>query len=375
MAHNLNYNEKRKTFSMYSRKEVPWHGLGQFVNEAKDAEEALRMANLDYEVKAGDVFCSFIPKGCKAIPIKTDGKITSYKIVPKEGNEYIVDKKGASVKGFKALYRDDNKHVFGIVTNTYEIVQNYEALDVIYNIVKGPDVTDKNQIVIETAGCLNEGETIFVTAKMPSYMINVKGGRRDDIDRYIVFTSSHDKSSQVSALITNIRVVCNNTLTMALQGTSNKVSLRHTRNIRDKFDQFGELLGVANKYAASAKEVLESLASKQITKENVEKYVFELFMPVNNIEIVSKYGSIEKVPNELISTRMKNKVQDVLNYVDTGVGQEVARGTAYWLYNGVTSYINNGVDYKTGDNRFDKLMNGSANNLLIKAQQKIMIYG
>ena len=204
-------------------------------------------------------------------------------------------------------------------------------------------------------------------------MINIKGGK-DPIDRYIVFTSSHDKSNQVTAMITNIRVVCNNTLTMALQGASNKISLRHTRNIRDKFDEFGQLLGVANKYAEAAKEVLESLSSRIVTKEQVNNYIFDLFMPANNIEIIKKYGSIEKVPTELISTRMKNKVQEVLSYVDQGVGQNVDRGTAYWLYNGVNGYINNGVDYKSGDNRFDKIMNGSANNLLIKAQQKIMSY-
>lgn len=373
MAHNLNFNKERNTFSMYSRKEVPWHGLGQYIVEAKDATEALAMANLDYIVKAGDVFCSFIPKGCKAIPIKEYASILGYKIIDKDGIEYTVDKKGASIKGFKALYRDDNKHIFGIVTNSYEIVQNHESLDVIYNIIKGPSVTDKNQIIIETAGCLNGGETIFVTAKMPSYMINIKGGK-DPIDRYIVFTSSHDKSNQVTAMITNIRVVCNNTLTMALSGASNKISLRHTRNIRDKFDDFGQLLGVANKYSASVKEVLESLSSKNINKEQINKYVFDLFVPANNIEIINKYGSIEKVPNELISTRTKNKVRDIISYIDQGDGQTIARGSAYWLYNGVTGYINNGIDYKSGDSRFDKLMNGSANNLLIKAQQKIMEY-
>lgn len=172
---------------------------------------------------------------------------------------------------------------------------------------------------------------------MPSYIVRVNG-KEDVVDKYIVFTSSHDKSAKISALITDIRVVCNNTLNMALN-TKNKVSLRHTKNVRDKFNQFSELLGVSNKYSAEAKLVLEHLSSVKVTQEMVNNYIYDLYIPSDKLELVKGSKDINLISTELISNKLKNKVNDIKQYVEKGPGQNIGIGTAYWLYNGVTSYI------------------------------------
>jgi phage/plasmid-like protein (TIGR03299 family) len=345
--------------------------LGQFIKEANDATEALEMAHLNFDVKVGEVFVNFTPKGCKAVP----GTLGGFSFIDKNGEMVgFSAKKGAIIPGYKCVYRDDTKDIFDIVTDRYEVVQNIESLDVIYGIIKGPDVTDKNQIVIETAGALNKGETIFVTAKMPSYIVRVDG-KSDPIDKYIVFTSSHDKSGTLTALLTDIRVVCNNTLQMAL-GTQNKVSIKHTKNVRERFYLFGQLLGQSTKYTDELKTVLEHLGAIRVSNTVVRDYVYSVFVPDEKRKFIDdKNGDIDKVSNSFISNRLKNKVNEVRTYIEKGPGQDFAIGTAYWMYNGITSYIHNGMTYSSTDTKFnDILISGSASTLLKKAYDKVIDY-
>jgi phage/plasmid-like protein (TIGR03299 family) len=381
MAHNLNFNQKSQEYAFYSRKELPWHGLGQFVQEAEDAEEALRLAHLDYEVKTGKVFVNFTPKDCTAMPVQ-DG----FKFVDVAGNVVgFSPKRGAKIPGYKCLYRDDTKEIFDIVTDRYEVVQNFESLDVIFGIIRGSDVVagmntnshiaTKKDIVIETAGALGKGETIFVTTKMPSYSITIPGKESDVIDRYIVFTSSHDKSGMIVAMVTTIRVVCNNTLTMALESSPSKVAVKHTKNVRERMYQFGDILNVANNYSTEVKQILEHMATIQVTAEDVKNYVYDIFIPDDKRgTIISMGNNIDKMPNEVISSRLKNKVNEVMSYIERGPGQDVAKGTAYWMYNGVTAYFSNGVTFATGDDKFQGLIGGTTELLVKKAYEKILNY-
>lgn len=367
MSDKLNYNRKTGKFAFYSRKEVPWHGLGQFINEASTSQEALTQAQLDYIIKTGPVFASFIPERCKA-KTTPEGIIQIYD----HNDQYVCDipKRGVIVPGIRSIFRDDTKDLFGIVTDRYEVVQNAESLDLIYEIVKGPTAIDKSKIVIETAGALNKGETIFVTARMTSYTIDL-GTSKDLVDKYIVFTTSHNSSAKLTAIITDVRVVCANTLAMAL-ATPRKIALKHTKNIRDKFSEFAYLLGTSNRYSDEVKLILEGIAQLTADKETIKEYVYDLVLTSNRELVRGK--DINKVSDEVISKRVKNKVAEMLDYIDQGPGQNVARGTLYWLYNGVTSYYQNGVDYKDADNRFKELTGGTAENNIIKAYDKLIPY-
>lgn len=371
MANNINFNKNKGTFSFYSRKEVPWHKLGQYIDSIDNAEDALKAANLDYTVKSGPVVGSFIPKGGSASP-NNDG---TYTILNSDSIPISMSKtKGKFINGYKFIYREDTKDIFDIVSERYEIVQNIESLDIIYGIIKGPEVTDRTQIKIQTAGALNNGETIFVTAKLPSYMISV-GGVEDVIDKYILFTTSHNKSSQLTATITDIRVVCNNTLNLALSKSPNKVQLKHTKNVRDRFDDFKQLLHLSNKYSKGVKEVLEHLTTVKVTDNLINRYINDLFLPDNvkkdYASFMTKNGNMDilKTPTEVVSTRSKNKIKEVREYILLGPGQNVAKGSAYWLYNGVTSYISNGIDYGTNEDRFKSL---SDNSLIPKAMANLL---
>lgn len=363
MAHNLNFNEAAGQYSFFSRKEIAWHGLGQVVTEAVDAHEAYKLAHLDYEIGLAPVYASFIPKDHK-VGNKTELGYPMYNLFGKQ--TCIVKQKGARVDGSFATYRKDTLETFGLVGSKYEIVQNDVALDFIYDIIKNNDtVKDRKDIVIETAGALRKGEIIFVTAKLPDY---IRIGKSDDIiDKYILFTTSHDGSGSIQATLTNIRVVCNNTLNSALNKCNNIVRFKHTKNVKDALAQGATLLNLSNKYNTQVQEAFTVMAEKQVTREQINDFIYGVFLSKDQIQLIKIKGGLTSVPSTEISANLKNKVGDVKAYLEAGVGQDSFRGSAYWLYNGVNGYLNNGVTYKTQLDKFESVTKGNSAKVNQKA--------
>ena len=358
MAANINYNEASKEYSFFSRKEVAWHNLGQVIQEAVNAEEALKISHLDYEVGLAPIWASFIPKNCSCPTDKTDQGYPIYNFNKTFTGEFIA-KKGERVQGQFATYRKDTMEVFGLVGSKYEVVQNSAALDFIYSIIKdNSSIKDRRDIIIETAGALGAGETMFVTAKLPGYMrIN---GSDDVTEKYLVFTSGHAGNESVSALVTNIRVVCANTLNAAIKGCQNIVRFKHTKNIEEAMRQGASLLRLTNEYNEDLQLALNVMAKKQLTVTEVQNYIYGIFTTPTQFDLIKYNGSINNVSEKDISTRLRNKIGDVKSFMEAGVGQDLFRGTAYWAYNGITSYLNNGLEYKTQEDKFQSVIKGSS---------------
>ena len=157
--------------TMFYTREKPWHGLGTQVMEAPTSAAALSLAGLDWRV---------IQK-----PLLT------YDEIP--------------VPGFKANLRDSDNQVLGVVTDRYKVVQNEDAFAFTDSLL-GEGVT------YETAGSLQNGRRTWILAKLPQRYI-ISG---DEITPYLVFMNSHDGSGAIKAAMTPIRVVCMNTLNLAL---------------------------------------------------------------------------------------------------------------------------------------------------------------
>lgn len=178
MAHQINFNKKKGTYSFAAHAEPAWHGLGQIVTNVMTAQQAISLANLDYEVGKANI--QYYDEA--GMPVQIDGVYSNY--------------------------RKDNGAFLGLVKSRYEIVQNIDAFGFFDSIV------DSGEAIYETAGALGNGERIFIMAKLPDdFEI---GGEK--IKKYILLSNSHDGSSSVIAGMTNIRVVCNNTLQAALKG-------------------------------------------------------------------------------------------------------------------------------------------------------------
>lgn len=315
MAHNLNEKDGKVSFAST---EKAWHGLGQIVKGAMTSKEAIELGGLGYTVIKEEIFAN----------------VGEQKI--------IIPEKFATI-------RKDTNEALGVVGNRYEIVQNADAF-VFFDAIVG-----QGQAIFETAGALGKGERIFVTAKMPSY-IRIAG--TDDLTEvYVVLTSSHDGTGAIIAAITPIRIVCQNTLRMALAQTINKVAIRHTKSAERNLAEAHRLLGITNTYVTKMNEAVNALALKPVSDKQVKELIENLFPT--------------KSEN---STRIDNIRQEVLNSYYTGVGQDKIVGSAWGVLNGLTHYTSHGKAYKDADTKFDNLiLDGASSQLIDKALTTLLM--
>ena len=217
--------------SMFYTREKPWHGLGTKVEEAPTSADALRLAGLDWEV----------------------------------AQEPIFTKAGDAIAGYKVNVRDSDRKVLGVVSDRYRIVQNREAFSF-------TDALLGNGVRYETAGSLQEGKRVWLLARLPREYI-IAGER---ISPYLVFSNSHDGSGAVRVALTPIRVVCNNTLNLALERASRSWSMIHTGNISDKMQEAKDTLFMAETYMDSLGEEFERLRRQKVTDSQLKEYVEQL---------------------------------------------------------------------------------------------------
>ena len=192
--------------TMFYTRTAPWHGLGTRVLEAPTSSAALSLAGLDWKVVQKPVFTA----------------------------------DGLFISGFKANVRDRDSQVLGVVSDRYKVVQNEDAFAFTDELL-GEGVT------YETAGSLQNGRRTWILAKLPQrYII-----RGDEIDPYLVFMNSHDGTGAIKAAMTPVRVVCQNTLNLALSTARRSWSTIHTGDIHGKLQDARNTLLYADRYMAA----------------------------------------------------------------------------------------------------------------------------
>jgi len=177
--------------AMFYVGQPPWHGLGTKLEKPPTSAEAIKAAGLDWEVDKFPIFTRFGDKG-----------------------QFFRE---VNRKALMPLHRINNPEcpVFGVVGDNYGIVQNLDAFKFFDPII------EDGKTIYETAGALGEGEKIWVLAKIPG---DIVVGQEDRIDKYLLLANSHTGMSTLQIKLTPVRVVCNNTLTMALSfGDSLKI--------------------------------------------------------------------------------------------------------------------------------------------------------
>lgn len=223
--------------NMFYTREKPWHGLGTMVQEAPTSADALILAGLDWNV---------IQK-----PIQTV--------------------EGCPIPGFLANVRDLDNKILGVVTSRYKVVQNYDAFAFTDELL-GEGVT------YETAGSLQEGRRTWMLAKLPHRYI-ISG---DEIIPYLVLMNSHDGSGSIKAAMTPIRVVCNNTLNLALSTAKRFWSTNHTGDIGGKLEEARYTLLYADKYMGELGKAIDQLQKVKLSDRQVYEYIDSLFPLFDN---------------------------------------------------------------------------------------------
>ena len=301
--------------TMFYTREKPWHGLGRKVEEAPCSADALRLAGLDWKVIQE--------------PIYTDT--------------------GEIIPGYKANVRDSDRKTLGVVTDRYKIIQNEDAFAF-------TDTLLGSGVRYETAGSLQEGKRVWILARLPHEYI-ISGER---ISPYLVFSNTHDGSGAVKVALTPVRVVCNNTLNLALQTANRSWSMNHTGNVKDKIQEAKDALFMAETYMDRLGKEFENLHRQKITDSQVKEYI-ELLLPM------------EKDATSIQSKNILRLREDLRQrYYDAPDLQEVGNN-AYRFINAVSDFATHSTplrrtaNYK--ENLFMRTMDG--NPLIDKAYQLV----
>ena len=235
--------------TMFYTREKPWHGLGTMVAEAPNSKDALRLAGLNWKVLQE--------------PVYTENK--------------------ELIQGYKANVRDTDRKVLGVVTDRYKVIQNEEAFAFTDTLLgKG--------VRYETAGSLQEGRRVWMLARLPREFII--GGER--ISPYMVFSNTHDGSGAVKTALTPIRVVCNNTLNLALRTAKRSWSMIHTGDISGKIEEAKNTLLLADEYMTALGQEFEDLRKIKLSEKQVLDYIKILLPMEENYSLLQKRG-VEKL--------------------------------------------------------------------------------
>lgn len=282
MAHNLNEVNGKTAMMYYGAK--PWHGLGTELDAPATAAVAIEAAGLNWNVEVEPLYT--------------------------KENVVLGDR-------FQGIVRQDTRQVLGVVSERYAPIQNADAFGFF------DEVVGDGQAIYHTAGALGLGERIWILAKLPG---DIRIDGTDDVtEKFLLLTTSHDGGSALKAFYTPVRVVCQNTLSAALGGAKDGISIRHTGNLMDKVAEAQRVLGLAVSYYAGLNEVYNQFAKKQVNRSIVAEYLKALIPD----------------PKEGNKQRAENMRSEIVGLFENGMGNDRpgVRGTAWALLNGVSEYV------------------------------------
>lgn len=300
--------------SMFSVRETPWHGLGEIVKEALTSEEAIKIAGLDWDV---------IQK-----PVYANGNVVS---------------------GYRANIRETDGSILGLVTDRYRIVQNRDAFSFTDELL-GEGVT------YETAGSLANGRRVWLLARLEGRIMT---GER--YDPYLVFFNSHDGSGAIKVAVTPVRVVCQNTLNLALRTADRAWSCMHKGDIRVKLDEARYTLSHTKEYLDSLEDEFGNLKLKKLTDDKVKQYVEDL-LPLDEDE-----------PSTIRRRNIEAMRKDLLYRYFFAPDLVDVEKSAYRFINAVSDFTTHTTEHKFTkhyqENLFNKTANG--NPLIDKAYMMV----
>lgn len=301
--------------TMFSTREKPWHGLGTIVSEAPASREALELAGLDWKVVQRKIYTG-------------DGTL---------------------IHGYRANVRDTDEKVLGVVSDRYRVVQNEDAFQF-------TDTLLGEGVRYETAGSLESGKRVWMLAKLPNEYI-ISG---DQVSPYLVFSNSHDGSNAIKVAMTPVRVVCSNTLNLALETSKRCWSAKHTTNISEKLKEAQETLLFAERYMNELGKEIHELQKVRMTDKKVMEYIEQLLPMQDDMTIIQK----KNIRN--LRENLKQRYFDAPDLLDVG-------RNAYRFVNAVSDFATHNkplretANYR--ENLFMRTLDGNA--LIDKAYRMV----
>ena len=282
------------TASFVGAREPAWHRLGKIYEHV----DGLKLEQVLTDLDVGKVM---------GIPVQGT-------LITPDGVT-VVD---APTKKMTVRVRSTGVTPLGIVGIDYAIVDERDGFGFIDNIV------DSGEALISSAGLLDDGKRAFCCMKLPS---NILIGGVDEVDMYLFIVLGHDGSISVTAAVTPIRVVCQNTVTLGLKMAKHSWSIRHTKNAGLRVEEARRSLALTHKYVDAWQGEAESMLARKMTKRQYESLVTKIYGPTKAIADRTK----------AVQTGWERKL-DTLMGLWTADTQDGIKNTAWGAFNAVAEF-------------------------------------
>ena len=335
MAHDLETQNGKTSFASF--REPAWHGLGTVFTEEKTTSEMLSLASLDnWNVRLED--------------LETPSHLTSDK-----NYQYVLRTNPTD---------NTQTDILGVVGERYHVMQNEDLFSFGDNILDGGGRW-------ETAGSIKGGRVVFGALALERETILDPSGVADKVKTYLLINTSHDGSIAIQASITPVRVVCANTLNLALNTTRKKggvkqsFKIRHTQTASGKVAVARETLGLAHKYMDSFDVMANAMIQAEVSAQQFNDIILAAYPKPEK----DSKGSLKKWENKI----------DVINDIYTGEFNGMIAGNAWGAFNALTERLDWYRSARGGNNEsilasasgFDPAINAEKNRLL-KVVQNVM---
>ena len=337
MGHELESQNGVASFASF--REPAWHGLGTVFDTEKNTAEMLSAANLNnWNVRLEDM------------PIPSH--LTSDKQY-----QYVVRTNPTT---------NTQTDVLGVVGERYHVLQNEDLFSFGDNILDGGGRW-------ETAGSLKGGRQVFGSLALERETVLDPNGVADVVKTYLLINTSHDGSIAIQASITPVRVVCANTLNVALNRTKKKdgvkqsFKIRHTQTAEGKITIARQTLGMANSYMDEFDKMAHAMIAKEISAQDFNNIILAAY-PKPDLDTK---GAVKK---------WENKV-DVINDIYTGEYNGMISGNAWGAFNALTERLDWYRSARGGSNEsilasasgFDPAVNAEKNRLLTVVRNTLQL--
>jgi phage/plasmid-like protein (TIGR03299 family) len=304
--------------------EKPWHGLGQELDAGADIESWKKSAGMDWRIQRGVV---------RYATSREDG--LGLMEMPEQ----------------HVLFRSDTKSALGLVSPKYKVVQPGEVLEFFR------DLTDANGYTLNTAGTLFDGKRFWALAAIGEEACVVG---EDKIGGYLLLSSSCDGTLATTARFTTVRVVCNNTLGMALAGKAKReVVVKHS----SRFDPESakQELGLARDHFGAFLKASRELAAKTMVNDTAEVFVESLLRDTKTV-----------VSEDVRGSKQFQKIMDLFRGSAMGGTLISSEGSAWGLVNAVTEFVDHHARAKTDGHRLANAWFGRGDDLKTEALERAL---
>jgi phage/plasmid-like protein (TIGR03299 family) len=300
MSHEIDMSNGRANMAFTGSRSAIWHGLGSELTPGSPIEVWRVEAGMDWEAKESPI--SYDSLSSLGIP--------SVKIFPNR----------------KALYRSDTGRSLSIVGSDFKVVQPSEVLEFFRDLVA------QHGMVLSTAGCLFGGQRFWALAETGMEGQVIKG---DEIKAHLLFMTSVDGTMSSTAKFVSTRVVCNNTLAVALAESGKTVVRKTHKSVWDS-NQAKIDLGLLSSSWDGFMEDLKSLSERQMSDDEVKKFFQKTFFDPKKEAADQGWG-------------VQRRVVQLMDLYANGPGAEFSYGSAYGALNAVTNMYTHGSGRKSPD--------------------------